>query len=54
MQSAVAVFRPVETLEDIWVFVEGSLLDRNVDPDNILPDDTSSSNVEMPNHRTHT
>lgn len=45
MQSAVAVLCALETFHNLGVLVEFLLLDSHIYPDDILPDDTSSTNV---------
>jgi hypothetical protein len=47
VQPSVCVFGPLEAREDDLVFVELALLDRNVDPDNILPHNAPGTNVQM-------
>lgn len=37
----------LEALEDLLVFVELALLDRDVDADNVLPDDAASADVQV-------
>jgi len=45
MESTVAVFCPLETFHDCWVFVEFLLLDGYIYSDNILPDNATSTDV---------
>ena len=47
MEATVAVLGVVEALEDGLVLVELLLLDRHVDTDDVLPDNTSSANVQV-------
>ena len=47
MQSTVAVLCTLEALHDRGVLVELSLLYSHVYPDDILPDDTPSTNVQV-------
>lgn len=47
MEPSVPFFSALEGFEDVFVFVELALFDGNVDPDNILPDYTTSTNVEV-------
>ena len=47
VQSTVAVLCTLEALQDRGVLVEFPLLDGHIDPDNILPDNAPSANVQM-------
>jgi hypothetical protein len=47
VQPSVCVFGPLEAREDGLVFVELALLNRNVDPDDILPHDAPCTNIQM-------
>ena len=47
MEAAVSVLGAVETLEDGLVLVELPLLDRDVDADDILPDNAPSADVKV-------
>lgn len=47
MQASVAFFSVLEAVDDDLVFVELTLFDRHVDLDNVLPDDATSSNVQV-------
>jgi hypothetical protein len=47
MQPSVCVFGSIEAREDGLVFVELALLDRNVDPDDILPHNAPCTNIQM-------
>lgn len=47
MQSAVALLRVLAAVEDHLILVELPLLDRNVDLDNVLPDDPPGSDVQV-------
>lgn len=51
MQAAVALLRPLERLENFLSLMELTLLDGLVDADDVLPDDTASTNVQMPMDR---
>lgn len=48
VQPSVCIFGPLEALEDGLVFVELALLNRNIDPDDILPHDAPSTDIQMP------
>lgn len=48
VQSAVALLRTLTSPDNLIVLVELSLLDTDVDLDDVLPDDASCSNVEVP------
>ena len=50
MKTAITLFSPFRALEDIFVLVELSLFNRHVNPDNVLPDDPASANVEVSIH----
>lgn len=47
MQTAIALFSVLTTLEDNLVLVELPLFDRDVDLDDILPHNSSSSNIKV-------
>lgn len=47
VQPSVCIFGPLEAREDGLVFVELALLNRNVDPDDILPHDAPCTNIQM-------
>lgn len=47
MQATVAIFGAVETLEYSLVLMELSFLDRDIYLDNILPYNTTSTDVQM-------
>ena len=47
METAVSVLGAVETLEDGLVLVELPLLDRDVDADDVLPDDAPGTDVQV-------
>lgn len=47
VEAAVAVLCPVKALEDELVLVELPLLDRDIDPDDVLPDDASRTDVQV-------
>jgi len=48
MQPAVAIFGSLHTLYDFGRLMELSLFDRDVDSNDILPDDTPCTDVQMP------
>ena len=48
MQATVAVLRMLEACNDIGVLVEFLLLDSHINPDDVLPHDTPSTDIEMP------
>jgi uncharacterized membrane protein len=50
MQSTITILRPLHTLHNIWRFMELPLLDGHVDADDILPNNTSSTDIQMPSH----
>ena len=47
MQTPVGFLGVLEAREDILVFVELPLLDRDVDPDDVLPYDAARADVQM-------
>jgi hypothetical protein len=47
MQAAIAVLRMFEALGNVLLLQEFVLLDGLVDSDNVLPDNTASTTVEM-------
>ena len=47
VETAIAVLCPVKTLEDDLVLVELPLLDRHINPDDVLPYDASSADVQV-------
>ena len=47
MQAAVTLLRPLERLENGVCLVELTFLNGLVDTNNVLPDDTTSTNVQM-------
>jgi len=47
MQSPIAILRPLHTRHNIGRFMELPLLDGHINSDDILPDNTTSSNVKM-------
>ena len=47
VQPSVCVFGPLEAREDGLVFVKLALLNRNVDPDDILPHDAPCTDIQM-------
>jgi hypothetical protein len=47
VQPSVCVFGSLEAREDGLVFVKLALLNRNVDPDDILPHDAPCTNIQM-------
>lgn len=54
MDAACSVLRVLERLDDSLVLVELALLDALVDLDNILPDDATRANVQVPATRSAT
>lgn len=51
MKAPVLLLGPCAGIEDCLFLVEVALFDADVDLDDILPYDASSSNVEVPNLR---
>lgn len=47
VQTAVAALGPVKTLEDDFILVELPLLNRHIDPDDVLPHDPACTNVQV-------
>lgn len=47
VQPTIAILRSVHALQDVLVFMELALFDRYVDPDDVLPDDTARTDVQM-------
>ena len=47
MQTPRGVFGVLEAREDVLVLVELPLLDRDVDPDDVLPDDAARADIQM-------
>ena len=47
MQTAITLFGVLAALEDDGVLVELAFLDRDIDPNDILPHYTTSTNVQM-------
>ena len=47
VEAAVAVLSVVEALENSLVLMELAFLDRDIDPDDVLPDDTTSADVKV-------
>jgi hypothetical protein len=45
VQASVGIFGTLEALKDHLVFVELALLDRDVDPDDVLPYDTPCTDI---------
>ena len=52
MQPSVSLLGPFTSVEDRLVLMERPLLDRNVNPDDILPHHTSSSDVQVSSSET--
>ena len=48
VKSAIAIFCTLEAFQNFGVLVELLLLDGNIYSDDVLPDDTSSTDVQMP------
>jgi hypothetical protein len=47
MKTSVTLFSALRALEDRRVLVKLSLCDRHIDPDNVLPGDPASTDVEV-------
>lgn len=47
MKTTISLLRMFEALDNVVVLVELTLLDRDIDPNDILPYYTSSTNVQM-------
>jgi hypothetical protein len=47
VQPSVGIFGALEALKDHVVLVELALLDRDVDPDDVLPHDTSRTDIQV-------
>jgi hypothetical protein len=45
VQASVGIFGALEALKNRLVFVELALLDRDVDPDDVLPYDTPCADI---------
>ena len=50
MQAPVTLFGALRALEDRRVLVKLSLCNRHIDPDNVLPDDPASTDIEVSRH----
>ena len=47
METTIALLGVLAALKDDLVLVERALLDGDIDPDDVLPDDTASTNVQV-------
>lgn len=50
VQTSITLFSALHALEDRCILVKMSLCDRHVDPDDVLPDDPTSTDVEVSGH----
>jgi hypothetical protein len=48
MQSTIAILRPLHTPHNVWGFMELPLLNGHINSDDILPNNTTSTDIQMP------